>query len=94
MHNPNEEHLNVALRIVKYLKNSPGMGLLFTKAETMEVEIYTDADWTSSSLDRRSIYGYYSFMGGNLVTWRSKKQPVVARSSAEVEFRAMALWLD
>ena len=44
MHNPNEEHLKVALRIVKYLKNSPRMGLLFTKAETMEVEIYTDAN--------------------------------------------------
>ena len=44
MHNPNEEHLKAALRIVKYLKNSLGMGLLFTKDETMEVEIYTDAD--------------------------------------------------
>ena len=44
MHNTNEKHLKVALRIVKYLKNSPGMGLLFTKAETIEVEIYTYAD--------------------------------------------------
>ena len=71
MHNPNEEHLKVALRIVKYLKNSLGMGLLFTKAETMEVEIYTAADWVGSSLDKRSISGYCSFLGGNLVTWRS-----------------------
>ena len=91
MHNPNEEHLKVALSIVKYLKNSPEMGLLFTKSETMEVEIYTDADWASSSLDRRSISGYCSFLGGNLVTLRSKKQSVVVRSSAEAEFRAMAL---
>ena len=91
MHNPNEEHLKAALRIVKYLKNSPGMRLLFTKAETMKVEIYTHADWAGSSLDRRSISDYCSFLGGNLVTWRSKKQSVVVRSSVEAEFRAMAL---
>ena len=40
--------------------------------------------------DRRSTSGYCSFVLGNLVTWRSKKQSVVARSSAEAEFRAMA----
>ena len=58
IHNPNEEHLKAALRIVKYLKNSLGLGLLFTKAETMEEEIYTNVDWAGSSLDRKSIYGY------------------------------------
>ena len=91
IHNPNKEHLKVALRIEKYLKNSLEMGLLFTKAKTMEVEIYTDADWADSSLDRKSISGYCSFLGGNLVTWRSKKQSVVARSSVEAKFRAMDL---
>ena len=40
-------------------------------------------------VDRRSTSGYCSFVGGNLVTWRSKKQNVVARSSAEAEFRAV-----
>ena len=64
---------------------------MFTKAETLEVEIYTDVDWAGSSLDRRSICGYCSFLGGNLVTWKSNKQSFVARSSAKAEFRAMAL---
>ena len=43
--------------------------------------------------DRRSTSGYFTFVGGNLVTWKSKKQNVVARSSAEAEFRGMALRL-
>ncbi|KAK2965725.1 hypothetical protein RJ640_025451, partial [Escallonia rubra] len=65
----------------------------------MELEAYTDADYAGSLTDRRSTSGYCTFLGGNLVTWRSKKQPVVARSSSEAEFRLMAqgicelLWL-
>lgn len=56
----------------------------------MIIEGYTDADWAGSIMDRRSTSGYFTFVGGNLVTWRSKKQKVVARSSAEAEFRGMA----
>jgi len=57
----------------------------------VKVEGCTDTDWTGSKDDRRSTFGYFTFVGGNLVTWRSKKQPVVARSSAEAEFRGMTL---
>jgi hypothetical protein len=49
---------------------------------------YSDADW-AGSYDRKSTTGYCTFVGGNLVTWKSKKQNVVARSSAEAEYRAM-----
>ncbi|XP_073104417.1 uncharacterized protein [Elaeis guineensis] len=55
------------------------------------VEGFTNADWAGSLDDRRSTSGYCTYVGGNLVTWRSKKQSVVARSSAEAEYRAMAL---
>ena len=53
--------------------------------------VYTDADYAGSLVDRRSSSRYCTFLGGNLVTWRSKKQNVVARSSAESEFRSMAM---
>ena len=65
----------------------------------MTLEAYTDADYAGSIVARRSTTGYCTFLGGILVTWKSKKQSVVARSSAEAEFRAMAqgvcelLWL-
>ncbi|GJX06513.1 putative RNA-directed DNA polymerase [Tanacetum coccineum] len=47
---------------------------------------YTDADWAGDRTDGKSTSGYFTFVGGNLVTWRSKKQKVVSRSSAEAEF--------
>ncbi|KAK3023749.1 LOW QUALITY PROTEIN: hypothetical protein RJ639_044458 [Escallonia herrerae] len=50
-----------------------------------------ESDWAGSITDRRSTSGYCTYVWGNLVTWRSKKQSVVSRSSAEAEFRAIAL---
>lgn len=72
---------------------------MFSKNDHLRVEGYTDADWAGSVSDRKSTSGYFTFVGGNLVTWRSKKQNVVALSSAEAEFRGIAkglcelLWL-
>ena len=51
---------------------------------------YCDADWAGNQIDRKSTSGYCTFVGGNLVTWKSKKQSVIARSSAEAEYRSIA----
>ncbi|XP_057749111.1 retrovirus-related Pol polyprotein from transposon RE1 isoform X1 [Arachis stenosperma] len=100
MHSPGQEHMDAVFRILRYLKGSPGKGLLYKKHGHLQVEAYTDADWAGNVMDRRSTSGYCTFVGGNLVSWRSKKQSVVARSSAEAEFRAVAhgiceaLWVE
>lgn len=89
MNKPTKRHLDAVYRILQYLKKSPGVGLFFKKSSARELSVFTDADWAGSLTDRRSTSGYCSFIWGNIVTWRSKKQSVVARSSAEAELRAM-----
>ena len=91
MHNPCEEHLEAVYRILRYLKMTPGLGLHFRKYNNRDLEVYTDSSWAGELTDRRSTSGYCTYVWGNLVTWRSKKQSVVSRSSAESEYRALAL---
>ncbi|WVZ83587.1 hypothetical protein U9M48_030719 [Paspalum notatum var. saurae] len=91
MHDPRSGHLDAVYRILRYLKSSPGKGLMFKSHGHLNLEGYCDADWGSCLDDRRSTSGYCVFVGGNLVSWRSKKQSVVSRSTAEAEYRAMSL---
>lgn len=73
LNNTLEEHMNVVYRILRYLKGSPGRGLMFRKTLNRNLEIYTDEDWAGSPIDRKSTSGYCTYVWGNLVTWRSKK---------------------
>src|SRR4051812_16649752 len=91
MHDPRTTHLDAVEHILRCLKSCPRRGVLLGKNDHLRIEVDTDAYWFGSRDDSRSISGYCSFVGGNLVTWRSKKQTVVARSSTEAEYRAFAL---
>ncbi|CAN6704192.1 unnamed protein product [Malus baccata var. baccata] len=90
MHFPSMDHLKIVHRVLRYLKGSIGRGILMRNNSHTRISGYTDADWAGNSLDRKSTTGFCTFVGGNQVTWKSKKQSVVARSSAEAEYRAMA----
>lgn len=88
--------IGYAVGMVSRFMNTPtkqnmdaGYGLFFKKTNQRDLQIFTDADWGGSRTDGRSTTGYCTFVWGNLVTWRSKKQQVVARSSTEAEFKAM-----
>jgi hypothetical protein len=94
MHEPWSGHLEAVHRILRYLKGTPGKRLWFKNNGHLGIDGYNDADWASCLDDRRSTSGYCVFVGGNLVSWRSKKQPVVSRSTAEAEYRAMSLGLS
>ena len=89
MHCLSEDHMSVVIQILRYLKSSLGKGLMFSKNDHLRVEGYIDTDWARSTMDGKSTSSYFTFIGGNLVTWRSKKQKVVALFSAKAEFRGM-----
>ena len=73
MHSPSVFHLNIVKRILRYLKGSVGRGILLKKNDHHEIVGYADADWAGNALDRKSTTGFCTFVGGNLVTWKSKK---------------------
>ena len=78
MHAPRVNHLTAVNRILQYLKRSPGRGILMCNNGNCSITVYTDADWAGCPVDRKSTTGYCTFVGGNLVTWKSKNQNVIA----------------
>lgn len=83
--------MQAGLRVVRYLKSAPGKGLFFPCEQNVQMTTYSDADWASCPMTRRSVSAYFIFVGSTLVSWKSKKQDVVSRSSAEAEYRSAAL---
>ncbi|XP_017189749.2 uncharacterized mitochondrial protein AtMg00810-like [Malus domestica] len=90
MHSPSVDYMAAIMRILAYLKFALGKGILYACHGHMRIEGFTDADWAGDVTNRRSTSGYFTFVEGNLVTWRSKKQNVVSRCSAEAEYMGMA----
>ena len=71
------------LRIFRYLKGTIFDGFQFSSHSSLALQAYSDADWAGDPTDRRSTTGYCFLLGDSLISWRSKKQIVVARSSTE-----------
>ncbi|XP_062013935.1 uncharacterized mitochondrial protein AtMg00810-like [Rosa rugosa] len=91
MSQPREPHLIAVKRILHYIKGSLSHGLLFTpQRQPVLLSAYSDVDWAGCPDSRRSTSGYLVYLGSNLISWCSKKQPTIARSSAESEYRSLA----
>ena len=91
MHSPQKSHYHAALQILRYLKETVGLGLTFRRRGKLNLKIYTDSNFYGSLVDRRSTTGYYTVLGGSLITWRSKQQSIVLKSSSEAELYPIEL---
>ncbi|KAA3467574.1 pleiotropic drug resistance protein 3-like [Gossypium australe] len=96
MHCCNESHFKATKRVLRYIKGTLSYGMLFSKAEHLQLVGYTDSDWVGSMDDMKSTSGYVFSLGSAMFCWSSRKQSLVAQSKAKVEYVAavnQAIWL-
>lgn len=91
MQSPTTVHMQAATRVLRYLAGNPGQGILLASSSAIQVQAYCDSDWASCPVTKRSTTGFCILLGQSPISWKSKKQTVVGISSAEDEYRAMAL---
>ncbi|KAK9670382.1 hypothetical protein RND81_13G197900 [Saponaria officinalis] len=97
---PRVLHYNAALHLVIYLRGSVNIGLFYASDIDFILTAFCDADWGSCSFTGRSLTGYCVFLGSSLISWKTKKQVTVSKSSAESEYRSMShtsrkiVWLN
>jgi len=90
MASPTNTHLQAVFCVLRYLKGTPGLGLFFAATGTPQLRAFNDLEWAGCRDSRRSTTGFLVYFGSSLVSWQSKKQSIVSRSSSEVEYRALA----
>ncbi|KAI0511155.1 hypothetical protein KFK09_011779 [Dendrobium nobile] len=89
MHDPAIHHTLLLKKLLRYIKGTTEYGLPISRS-TLQLRTYSDVDWASNPLTRKSTSGFCTFLGDTLVSWTVKKQPTVSRSSTESEYRALA----
>jgi hypothetical protein len=77
-------------RALRYIRGFTDLGLWLTASSSLSLRAFTNADWAGCPDTRRSTSGYCVYLGDSLVSWSSKHQAIVSRSSAEAEYRGVA----
>ncbi|XP_016163529.1 uncharacterized protein LOC107606076 [Arachis ipaensis] len=88
---PTDVHMQAAQKVLRYLKGCPSVGLFFAADNDLKITGFSDADWATCADSRRSIIGHCFYLRRSLISWKSKKQSTIARSSSEAEYCALAL---
>lgn len=92
--NPCTHHIEAARRVLRYVRDTPELCLIFGRNKSnfsdCRLDVYCDADWGSDRYDGKSNTGCVVRFNGDVMNWVSKKQSSVAMSSAEAEYMAMA----
>lgn len=87
---PKDIHWSAMKRILRFLSGTTTHGIMISRMQGSGVTAYCDADWGSDTGDHKSRTGFLIYVGGTLVSWLSRKQPTVARSTIEAKYRAVA----
>nr|GEY83620.1 ribonuclease H-like domain-containing protein [Tanacetum cinerariifolium] len=90
MHDPREPHLTALKRVLRYVCGTLDFGLQLYASPTYSLVAYSDADRARCPTTRQSTSGYCMFFGDNLLSWSSKRQHTLSRSSAEAKYRGVA----
>ena len=90
MHAPRTSHMALVKRVLRYVRGTLEFGLQLHASSSKALIAYSDADWAGCPDSRRSTSGYCVYYGDSLISWSSKRQTTVSRSSAEAEYRAVA----
>ncbi|KAK5847286.1 hypothetical protein PVK06_003591 [Gossypium arboreum] len=91
MHAPTTSHMVALKRILRYLCGTLSYGLIFCRSDRLSLVGYADANWGLNFDDRRSTTGYCVYFGHTPISWCSKKQSVVSRSTTEAEYYSLAV---
>ncbi|XP_056697421.1 uncharacterized mitochondrial protein AtMg00810-like [Spinacia oleracea] len=90
MHSPKYQHIDALSHTLRYINSTAGQGILLKATDKLTLQAFSDSDWAACPTTRRSVTGYVLLLGNSPISWKSKKQSTISKSSSEAEYRAMS----